>query len=145
MGGGGPDNRPHPFYYKSNMNDAAKMICDAITGSDFVNVIINGKAYTITPPTIKKMAGAISCLCRVKLEDADTLKDILLSQKDAGAYAHALSWLIQGDDSLAEELSEGSYNEVVDALCKGMDLISANPFLKAVSLTRNVVRLAAAL
>ena len=127
------------------MNDAAKMICDAITGNDFVNVVINGKAYTITPPTIKKMAGAISYLCKIKLQDADTLKDILLSQKDAGAYAHALSWLIQGNDSRSGELSEGSYNEVVDALCKGMDLISASPFLKAASLTKNVVRLAAAL
>lgn len=68
---------------------------------------------------------------------------MFLSAKDCEAYANALSWLIKGDLSLSEELSDGTFEEVVDGLSRAFDLVGVTPFLKAASLTRNANLLAA--
>lgn len=126
------------------MDESAKIVSDAIIGNDFKTVFVNGKAYTLNPPTIIKIAGATSCLSKVKMDDkAQTIKELFLSCKDAKNYARALSWLIEGDDKLADELSEGTYEEVVNALCDGFDLISTSVFYKAVSLMKTASRLTA--
>lgn len=125
------------------MSKASKLISDAIIGADYTLVYVNNKAYPVKPPTIKKMAGAISCISNLDLGGKDTLKEMFLSTKDCKAYAQALSWLVKGDLSLSEELQEGTFEEVVDALSSAFDLVGINPFLKAVSLTRNASLLAA--
>jgi hypothetical protein len=66
-----------------------------------------------------------------------------MSCKDAKNYARALSWLIEGDDKLTDELSEGTYEEVVNALCDGFDLVSASVFYNAASLMRTASQLTA--
>lgn len=126
------------------MSKAAKIISDAIVGNDFRTVIVAGKAYTIYPPTIHRLAGAISCLSEVDIEDNATVKQLLLSLKDTPVQcANALSWFIGGDESLSVKLSEGTYDDVVDALCDVFSLVSTEVFLKAVTLARNVASLAA--
>lgn len=125
------------------MNKAAKIISDSIIGNDFKTVLVHNKAYTIQPPTIYRLSGAISCLAEGGLEEGATLKDVLFSMKDSMLYAKALSWFIHGDDSLTRELAQGSYDEVVEALEEAFSLISAQSFLKAVSLAKNVADLAA--
>ena len=125
------------------MSKASKLVSDAIIGADYILVYVNNKAYPIKPPTIKKMAGAISCISNLDLGDKGTLKEMFLSAKDCKAYAQALSWLVKGDLSLSEELQEGTFEEVVDALSSAFDLVGINPFLKAASLTRNASLLAA--
>ncbi|WP_028896682.1 hypothetical protein [Prevotella sp. HUN102] len=125
------------------MSKASKLISDAIIGADYILVYVNNKAYPVKPPTIKKMAGAISCISNLDLEDKGTLKEMFLSAKDCKAYAQALSWFVKGDLSLSEELQEGTFEEVVDALSSAFDLVGINPFLKAASLTRNASLLAA--
>lgn len=124
-----------------NMNQGAKIISESIIGNDFRTVFVAGKAYTVYPPTIHKLSGAISCLSGV--QEADNLKDVLLSLGESEAYSKALSWLITGDESLNEELSQGTLDEVVDALDETLSMIDSKVFLKAVSLAKNVSLLAA--
>ena len=124
-----------------NMNQGAKIISESIIGTDFRTVFVAGKAYTVYPPTIHKLSGAISCLAGVK--EADNLKDVLLSLGESETYSKALSWLITGDESLSEELANGTYEENVNALDEAFSLIDSKVFLKAVSLAKNVSLLAA--
>ena len=123
------------------MNQGAKIISESIIGTDFRTVFVAGKAYTVYPPTIHKLSGAISCLAGVK--EADNLKEVLLSLGESEAYSKALSWLITGDESLGEELANGTYEENVNALDEVFSLIDSKVFLKAVSLAKNVSLLAA--
>lgn len=125
------------------MSKASKLISEAIVGGDYILVYVNGKAYPVSPPTIKKLAGAISCISELDFTEGGTIKEMLLSAKDCKAYAQALSWLVNGDLSLSEELFNGTFEEVVDALSSALDLVGIDPFLKAVSLTRSASLLAA--
>lgn len=129
-----------PFFF-SVMNQGAKIISEAIIGLDFKTVFVGGRAYTIYPPTIHKLAGAISHLSGV--EEADNLKEILLSLGESEVYCKALSWLINGDERLSDELAKGTYEENVNALDEAFSLIDSKVFLKAVSLAKNVSLLAA--
>ena len=130
-----------PILYRTVMNTGAKIISESIIGMDFRTVIVGGKSYTVYPPTIHKLAGAISHLSNI--QDAESLRDVLLSLGDSEAYSKALSWLIAGDESLNEELSQGTLDEVVDALDETLSMIDSKVFLKAVSLAKNVSLLAA--
>lgn len=103
-----------PFLYRTVMNTGAKIISESIIGMDFRTVIVGGKSYTVYPPTIHKLAGAISYLSGV--QEADNLKDVLLSLGKSEAYSKALSWLIAGDESMSDELAKGTYEENVNAL-----------------------------
>ena len=123
------------------MNQGAKIISESIVGSDFRTIFVSGKAYTVYPPTIHRLAGAISYLSDVK--EADNLRDVLLSLGESEAYSKALSWLIAGDESLSEELAQGTYEENVNALDEALSMIDSKVFLKAVSLAKNVSLLAA--
>lgn len=125
------------------MSKASKLVSDAILGADYTIVYVNGKAYPIKPPTIHKLAGAISCISGLELGEQGTLKDMLLSAKDCKAYAKALSWFIKGNQSLNTELSKGTLEEVVKALTIAFVLVGINPFLTAASLTRSASLLAA--
>lgn len=123
------------------MNQGAKIISESIIGTDFRTVFVAGKAYTVYPPTIHKLSGAISHLSGV--QEADNLKDVLLSLGESETYSKALSWLITGDESLIEELANGTYEENVNALDEVFSMIDSKVFLKAVSLAKNVSLLAA--
>lgn len=123
------------------MNKGARIISESIIGSDFRTVFVAGKVYTVYPPTIHKLAGAISYLSGV--QEADNLKDVLLSLGKSEAYSKALSWLIAGDESLSEELAKGTYEENVNALDEAISMIDSKVFLKAASLAKNVSLLAA--
>lgn len=123
------------------MNKGARIISESIIGSDFRTVFVAGKVYTVYPPTIHKLAGAISYLFGV--QEADNLKDVLLSLGKSEAYSKALSWLIAGDESLSEELAKGTYEENVNALDEALSMIDSKVFLKAASLAKNVSLLAA--
>lgn len=123
------------------MNEGAKIISKSVIGSDFRTIFVSGKAYTVYPPTIHRLAGAISYLSDVK--EADNLRDVLLSLGESEAYSKALSWLIVGDESLSEELAQGTYEENVNALDEALSMIDSKVFLKAVSLAKNVSLLAA--
>ena len=121
--------------------NAAKIVSSAILGMDFKVVIVNGKSYIVTPPTIKKIAGAAYWLSDVK--DGKNIKELLVSINNVEPLAHALSWFIQGDDSLFKELSNGTLDEVVDGLESAYSLLSTKNFLRLSVLAKNVASLTA--
>jgi hypothetical protein len=129
------------LFYLMNMNQGARIVSDAIIGNDFKVVVVNGKSYIIYPPTIHKIAGAASYLSNVgKIEN---LEDIFRSMKDTSNASHALSWFINGNDELFEELSRGTFEENVEALSIALSLISIENFTRLSALAKNVVDLAA--
>lgn len=122
-------------------NIAAKIVADAIAGKDAIPVVVGGRLHVAFPPTIAKLSGAIHYLSQVK--ECETLRDILLSLGDADLYAHALSHLIAGDDSLFDELKEATFDECVEAIGQIVGLVDLSVFIKAVSLAKGVSALAA--
>lgn len=125
------------------MNKAGKLVSDSIIGNDTESIVVGGKAYIIHPPTIHKIAGAASELSEMDLKEGDSLKDILLSCKDAEKYSRALSWLVKGNLSLSDKFSHGTYEEVIEGIEKAYSMISPQVFLRAVSLTKSVSEMAA--
>lgn len=121
--------------------NATKIVSSAILGMDFKVVIVNGKSYIVTPPTIKKIAGAAYWLSDVK--DGKDIKELLVSINNVEPLAHALSWFIQGNDSLFEELSNGTLDEVIDGLESAYSLLSTKIFLRLSVLAKNVASLTA--
>lgn len=121
--------------------NASKIVNAAVLGKDFETVFVNGNVYVIYPPTIHKIAGAGYYLCGLK--EAVTVMDMLRSLKDIGTASRALSWLIQGDENLCEELSAGTFDEVVEALATGLSMVSAENFYKLSVLAKNVALLTA--
>jgi hypothetical protein len=75
--------------------------------------------------------------------NADTIQGLLMGAKDSEKLSEALSWFIKGDNSLKDELSKGTFTEVVDALGKAIELTSPQVFLKAATLTRSAMKMAA--
>lgn len=123
------------------MSKGAKIVDSAILGMDMRSVVVNGKAYMIMPPTIARIAGAGYYLSA--FDEARDVKDIFNSLKDINNAAKALSWFINGDESLSEELSQGTLEEVILALETAYSLISVENFSRLSALTRNVSSLTA--
>lgn len=121
--------------------NAAKIVSSAVLGMDFKTVVVNGKVYMITPLTIHKIAGAGYYLSG--LTGGNSISELLTTMKDIGGAAHALSYLIKGDDSLSEELSQGTLEEVVNGIKEGLDLISVQNFMTLSVSARNVAGLIA--
>ena len=117
--------------------DAAKIVNAAVLEKDFETVFVNDNVYVIHPPTIHKIAGAGYYLSDLK--DGTTVMDMLRSLKNVKCASKALSWLIQGN----EELSEGTFDEVVEALAIGLSMISVENFCKLSILAKNVANLTA--
>lgn len=118
--------------------EATKLINGAILGFDGEPVTVNDKVYIINPPTIARIAGAAYWL-----SDLDGSNNLIESLKSIESASKALSWLIKGDDSLSDELSNGTLEEVTTALEAAYTLISAENFIKLSTLARNVGRLTA--
>lgn len=131
----------HRFFNFDMENNASKIVNAAVLGKDFETVFVNGKVYVIHPPTIHKIAGTGYYLSDLK--DAVTVMDMLRSLKDVEIASRALSWLIQGDESLFEDLSHGTFDEVIEALATGLSMISAENFYKLSVLAKNVANLTA--
>lgn len=123
------------------MNEAAKIVNASLIGKDYNTVFINDKAYTITPPTIKKIAGAGYYLA--DLSNKGTVYDMLMSFKDIEKAAYALSWFINGNEKLAKALMKGTFDEVVNALAVALTMISTENFYRLSVLAKNVAELTA--
>ena len=94
---------------------AAKVVSAAILGLDGQTVVVAGKAYHILPPTMRRPEP----LCK------------------------ALSCMIRGDESLSDELMDGTMEEMAEALETAYSLASVENFWKLSALARNVASLTA--
>lgn len=123
------------------MDKGSKIVSASIIGADFINVMVNGKCYTVFPPTIHKLAGAGMYLS--DFGDEQSVRDVIKSVNNPNSLAHALSWLLIDNDSLFEELSQGTFDELVDAIDEAYSLISVESFAKLSTLAKNVSKLIA--
>ena len=123
------------------MNEASRLISGAILGLDATTIVVNGKRYVIGPPTINSIAGAAYHLSPIV--DGASFKEVVAAINDAPAMAKALSYFICGSDALFDELSQGTYDEVVDALEAAYSMISARSFTRLSVLARSVAALTA--
>ena len=124
------------------MNQASKIVSDALLGMDFKNVEIGGVVYTIKPPTIKVICRAIHHFSNVGMEGDNIVEAIKELPEVTEDMLKGISCFICGNDSLVKELENGTFEEVRNALevCFSMMDISA---FQCVSSMRNVSMLAA--
>ena len=121
--------------------NAAKIVSAAIIGLDGETVVIAGRAYHILPPTIKRLAQAAYYLS--DMGEAETLRGLLMSVGNPEPLCNALSCLIRGDESLRDDLMEGTMEEVAEAMEVAYSLASVENFWKLSALARNVANLTA--
>lgn len=122
-------------------NKGARIVADALTGLDCQAFLVNSRRYVMRPPTIRRLALAGSHLSG--FDTGDTMAELLAGISDMGRLSKALSCFIQGDEGLADELSEGRPEEVVKGLELAYSMLDPKVFIKAVSLARSVTRLIA--
>ncbi len=125
-------------------NIAGKVVSDALLGLDYKNVWIGGKPFTIKPPTIHKMIGAYNALIDVEtdLEEKTPPQLLWWLGHNSKAFARSLSFLIDDSDKLTDDLSAGTFNELLSALFVAFDMVRPN-FGIAASLLKSVSNLAA--
>lgn len=116
--------------------EGAKVVSSAVVGLDYRVVVVNAKTYIIHPPTIARISGAAFYLC--EFGSADTVRDLLRSLPNTENLTKALSWLIQGDDALSEELAQAVPEEVISAIEAAFSMIGAENFIKLSALQKSV-------
>lgn len=124
------------------MNQAAKIVSDALLGIDFKNVEIGGKIYTIEPPTIKVICRAISHFSKIGMDGDNIMEAIKELPRATEDMLKGISCFICGNEDLAKDLENGTFEEIKNALevCFSMMDISA---FQCVSSMKNVSMLAA--
>lgn len=122
------------------MNKGADLVADAILNRESRTVIVGGKPYFIKPPTIRRIAGAGAALGDLS---GETLGDILGMLRNTRQAACALSWFINGDDTLTDELCEGTLQEITEGIAVAFSLLDIGDFRKLSDLSRSVRRLIA--
>ena len=132
---------PFPIFNIRNMSKASKLVADAILGEDTVTIIVNGKAYYVLPPTVIKLVNAAKYLD--SFEEGKTLAEVLGMLKNLNDACKALSVFIQGDESISDELSKGTLEEVVNGLQTAYSLISIKDFQTLSILAKSAARMIA--
>ena len=132
---------PFPIFNIRTMSKASKLVADAILGEDSVTIMVNGKTYCISPPTIIKLVNAAKYLD--SFEDGKTLAEVLGMLKNLNDACKALSVFIQGDESISDELSKGTLEEVVNGLQTAYSLISIKDFQTLSILAKSAARMIA--
>lgn len=122
------------------MKNAAELVSKAILGTEAKTVVVKGEPYFVKPPTIRKIAGVGAVLSSM---EGRTLGDVLSAMRDTEKAAEALSWMIEGNDSMKEVFMDAPFGEVVNALAECMTLIGIEDFQKLSDLSKSVLRLIA--
>ena len=126
------------------MNKGARLISEAVIGMDIRVIVVADRRYTLYSPTIHRIAGAGYHLSNITLPSADaTIADVIATQNKAKELAAALSWFIKDDESLTEELSQGTIGELAKALETAYSMIDMRDFMLAVGIARCVAELTA--
>lgn len=114
--------------------DAVEIVSSAVLGIECEAVFVGGKVYHLRPPTIRRLAGAAMHL---RGGEGDTIKDVVLSM-DLEGQAHALSWLVEGNDSLFETFMDCRVDEVQEGIIRGLGMVDPRNFTTLSALQRNV-------
>lgn len=121
--------------------NGAKLISGDMLGMNFKNIEVNGKFYTLFPPTIEKIAGAAYYLS--DFVDFKEGSDLIRAMKNMKSASMALSWFVTEDESLAEEFSKGTIGDITNGIEAALSMIDIENFRKLSVLAGNVARLTA--
>lgn len=123
--------------------NAAKTVSSALLGLDVKVVLVNENRYVIKPPTIDRIAGGAYWLSQFDREGKQDIDEIIRAMTDIKSVSKALSWMIKGDESLADELAKGTLDENIVALCTAYSMVNTQNFTMLSALARNVGKLIA--
>ena len=131
-----------PLFQFRIMNQAAKIVSDALLGLDFKNVEIGGVVYKIKPPTIKVICSAIHHFANIGMTGDNIMEAIKKLPGVTEDMLKGISCFICGNENMAKALENGTFDEIKEVLeiCFSMMDISA---FQCVSLMKNVSMLAA--
>lgn len=124
------------------MNQASKIVSDALLGLDYKNVEIGGVVYTIKPPTIKVICRAIRHFSDVDMDGDNIVEAINGLPSMAESLLKGLSCFICGDEKKAKGLANGTFEEIKESLEVCFSLMDVSAF-QCVSSMKNVSMLAA--
>ena len=124
------------------MNKGADIVSKALLGIEAKTIVVDGKPYFVKPPTIRQIAGVGMALAGMDSE-ITSLKDLFNVMHDTKGAAKALSYFVNGDESLTETFENATLGEVVNALESCMTLIGIQDFQKLSGLSRSVRHLIA--
>lgn len=122
-------------------NKGARVVGAALAGLDCEVFLVADKRYVMRPPTIRRLARAGYHLAG--FDTGRTMGELLSSITDMGRLCKALSCFLKGDESIADELSDGTPAEVVAGLEAAYRMLDPQVFIKAVGLARNAASLIA--
>lgn len=123
------------------MSKASRLVSSAVLLEDSANVTIAGKEYNIPAPTIHRIAGAAKWLADV--EGGTDFEAFIGQMKNITSACKALSYFINDNEDLADELMQGTLHEVCVALASAIKLLSVQDFSILSTSARSVARLAA--
>ncbi|MDD3038615.1 hypothetical protein [Bacteroides sp.] len=124
------------------MNQAAKIVSDALLGLDFKNVMIGDIMYTIKPPTIKVICRAIRNFSTVEMSGDNIVEAINSLPEVSDGLLKGLSCFICGNEKMAKTLENGTFEEIKEALEVCFSMMDVSAF-QCVSSMKNVSMLAA--
>lgn len=134
------------------MNEAAKIVSDALSGTYFKTIFLAGGVYTIHPPTIKIISRALSPLSQIEMDEKQSELSIIGEIPSNAPYLiKSLSLFIVGDVKnwrwktyrLRKQLEKATPSELNEALKSVIELIQGSDFFQVVTLAKSVVKMAA--
>ena len=134
------------------MNEAAKIISESLSGSNFKTVLLAGKAYTIYPPTIKIIVRALGALSKVDMNEKQSELSIIGEiPSNAPHIIKGISAFIVGDVNnwrwkahrLGKRLYKATPKELNEAFKAIIELIQGKDFFDCAAYVQNVVKMAA--
>ena len=123
-------------------NKAAKVVTSELLGLNIEAFTINGKQYSVSPPTMKTLTKALFYFSDIDM-DGTNFKDIISSVPTiTGSLAKGLSCFVKGDITLADEFGNGTVEEIKVALNKCFSMIDTSVF-QCASLAKSMTAIAA--
>lgn len=103
---------PIPFFISKYMNEAAKLVSEALLGLDYKTIFIGSKAYEVKAPTIKTMCLGLSEWAKIDLNLKDQTNLSLVTQipEISKHQLRGISRFIESDIQLADKI----YNEWIN-------------------------------
>ncbi len=138
--------RSSPFLFNSNflrdMNKGASLVADAVLGEDFKVVVLGGKAYKVSPPTIATICKGIQYLSLID-KTTSGKEDLEKVRNELENILKGLSVFVLGSADRYEEIEGATLHELREALETVVKFISAEDFFVCAALAESVARMAA--
>lgn len=117
-------------------------MADAVLGEDFKVVVLGGKAYKISPPTIATICKGIQYLSLID-KTTSGKEDLEKVRNELENILKGLSVFVLGSADRYEEIEGATLHELREALETVVKFISAEDFFVCAALAESVARMAA--